>query len=80
MTADWLSQRDAEVQRVDQQLRVVGTEAVKMIEPLTEAFGERIQSLTLGRPSLEDVFVAKTGHRFGNHEVPAALGGKKKRK
>jgi hypothetical protein len=27
-------------------------------------FADDIRSLTLGRPSLEDVFIARTGHRF----------------
>jgi len=34
------------------------------IPRLMDAFPGRIQSITLGRPTLEDVFISKTGHRF----------------
>ena len=34
------------------------------ITRLVEAFPGRIESITLGKPTLEDVFIAKTGHRF----------------
>ncbi len=36
---------------------------------LFEAFGQQVRELTIGKPTLEDVFIAKTGHRFfGNEE------------
>ena len=35
---------------------------------LAEAFGDRIQRLTVGRPTLEDVFLEKTGRRFASEE------------
>jgi ABC-2 type transport system ATP-binding protein len=31
---------------------------------LVEAFPDRIDAITLGKPSLEDVFIDRTGHRF----------------
>jgi ABC-2 type transport system ATP-binding protein len=31
---------------------------------LVEAFPQQIESITLGKPTLEDVFIARTGHRF----------------
>ncbi|MFT7639352.1 MAG: ABC-2 type transport system ATP-binding protein [Pirellulaceae bacterium] len=34
------------------------------IPRLMDAFPGRIKSITLGRPTLEDVFISKTGHRF----------------
>ncbi len=36
----------------------------RLIEPLMEAFHDQILSLTLGPPTLEDVFIHKTGRRF----------------
>jgi ABC-2 type transport system ATP-binding protein len=36
----------------------------RLIEPLMEAFSDQILSLTLGPPTLEDVFIHKTGRRF----------------
>ncbi len=34
------------------------------ISRLVEAFPDEIQSITLGKPTLEDVFIDRTGHRF----------------
>ena len=31
---------------------------------LVDEFGDEIESVTFGRPTLEDVFVHLTGHRF----------------
>ena len=41
------------------------------ITKLVEAFPGQIDSITLGKPTLEDVFIAKTGHRFWQHEANA---------
>jgi ABC-2 type transport system ATP-binding protein len=38
------------------------------IPRLIEAFPDRIESITLGKPTLEDVFIHVTGHRFWNEE------------
>lgn len=35
---------------------------------LAEAFGESIETITLGRPTLEDVFIDTTGHQFWEDE------------
>ena len=40
----------------------------KQLSRVAEICGPRLQSLTLGRPSLEDVFIARTGHRFRTEE------------
>jgi ABC-2 type transport system ATP-binding protein len=39
------------------------------IARLVEAFPAEIQSITLGKPTLEDVFIHTTGHRFWNQET-----------
>lgn len=36
----------------------------ELIPQLVEAFGGQIESISLGRPTLEDVFIQLTGHRF----------------
>jgi len=41
---------------------------------LVEAFPGRVQSITLSKPTLEDVFVARTGHRFWHEREEAAVG------
>jgi ABC-2 type transport system ATP-binding protein len=38
------------------------------IAKLVEAFPGQIDAITLGKPSLEDVFIARTGHRLENVE------------
>lgn len=78
--ASWLTDQDVSVQRVDEQLRIVGKQAVDLVAPLSTHFGEAIQTLTLGQPSLEDVFVARTGHRFWNETPQDELAGSKKKR
>lgn len=46
------------------QVRVEAERGHDFISRLVEAFGEEISSVTLGKPTLEDVFVERTGHRF----------------
>jgi ABC-2 type transport system ATP-binding protein len=36
----------------------------RWIARLVEAFPGRIRAIRLGKPTLEDVFIARTGHRF----------------
>ncbi len=49
---------------VDGQVRFEQAEAHKWITLLVEAFPGRIHSIRLSKPSLEDVFITRTGHRF----------------
>ncbi len=49
---------------VDGSLRLETSNGPAQIQELTAAFGERIRSLRLGKPTLEDVFIEKTGRRF----------------
>lgn len=60
----WLESRSIASQQFDNQLRITGSSAAELVAPLAQDFGTRIQSLTLGQPSLEDVFVARTGHKY----------------
>jgi ABC-2 type transport system ATP-binding protein len=58
-----------EVKLVDQELRIQKKEGAKFIPSLVEAFPHQIDSVTLGEPTLEDLFVLKTGHHFWKSEV-----------
>jgi len=49
---------------VEGEVRLERADGHKLLEPLVEAFGDEIEEITLGRPTLEDVFVHLTGHRF----------------
>lgn len=62
---------DAQV--VDGSVRLEQPDGHRQIARLAEAFPGRIRSIRLGKPTLEDVFIARTGHRFFR-EVEAAAG------
>jgi ABC-2 type transport system ATP-binding protein len=67
---------------LDGSVRLEQPQGHEWIARLVEAFGGEIDSVTLGKPTLEDVFIDRTGHRFwtGGARAPergaaAALGG-----
>jgi ABC-2 type transport system ATP-binding protein len=49
---------------VDGALRVERPRGHEFVRDVVEAFGDDIESVTFGKPTLEDVFVRLTGHRF----------------
>jgi ABC-2 type transport system ATP-binding protein len=51
-------------QILGEQLRLEVPQGHRWVVTLMEAFPQRIRALRLGQPTLEDVFVARTGHRF----------------
>jgi ABC-2 type transport system ATP-binding protein len=53
-----------EVQRVHQQLRLQSDSPATLVSVLADKLGDQAQSIAIGRPTLEDVFIAKTGHEF----------------
>jgi ABC-2 type transport system ATP-binding protein len=52
------------VQIVDNYLRIERVAGHEFIPELVGAFPGQITSVTLGKPTLEDVFIRQTGHRF----------------
>jgi len=73
----WISARDPEalatrigarfdlrVEVVEGRVRLERTRAHEFVTDLIEAFPGEVDSVTLSRPTLEDVFVHHTGHRF----------------
>jgi len=54
---------------VDGSLRVERPRGHEFVREVVEAFPGEIQSVTFGRPTLEDVFIHQTGHRFWDEEV-----------
>ncbi len=52
------------VQVVDGTVRIERPSGHELIPRIVEAFADRIDAVTLGRPTLLDVFIHKTGHRF----------------
>lgn len=57
-------QFEIKAQVVDGCVRIEHNEAGHCVAKLFEAFPDLIQSITLAKPTLEDVFIQKTGHRF----------------
>jgi ABC-2 type transport system ATP-binding protein len=53
---------------VDGNVRLEQPAGHQWVAKLVEAFPEEIQTITLGKPTLEDVFIDRTGHRFWNEE------------
>lgn len=53
-----------ETQIVDGRVRLEQPAGHTWIAKLVEAFPGQIAAITVGKPTLEDVFIAKTGHRF----------------
>ncbi|RMF43344.1 MAG: ABC transporter ATP-binding protein [Planctomycetota bacterium] len=70
----WLADRGIEARCVDDEIRVTGHDVANLVPALAEQFGRQIQALSVGQPSLEDVFIARTGHRYwaDRAETPAA--------
>ncbi len=67
---------DLEPEILHGQLRLsqtrLGTEdSFQWIAKLREAFPDSIDSITLGKPTLEDVFIDKTGHQFWVEDLEA---------
>jgi len=57
-----------EVAVIDSNVRLEQPDGHQWISRLVEAFPDDIQTVTLGKPTLEDVFIARTGHRYLNDE------------
>ncbi len=51
-------------QRLQNQLRIQIEDPAALVPMLAERLGDLADSISIGRPSLEDVFIAKTGHAF----------------
>ncbi|MBW3660518.1 MAG: ABC transporter ATP-binding protein [Gemmatimonadetes bacterium] len=59
---------DVETRVVERTVRIERRDGAGFVPRLAEAFPGLIRSITVGKPTLEDVFVHRTGHRFwGEH-------------
>ena len=59
-------------QIVDGTLRIERPRAHEIVRDVIDNFGDEIETLSFGKPTLEDVFVHLTGHRFLTEPVPQA--------
>jgi len=58
---------------VDGSLRLELADAHLWVGRVMESFGGRVRAITVGKPTLEDVFIARTGHRFWNTPQETAV-------
>lgn len=66
---------------MDNQVRIEIENGHRFVPDVVEAFPGEIQSLSVSKPTLEDVFIHRTGHRFWSEDAEAAPEkGKKKGK
>lgn len=64
---------------VDGSVRLEQPNGHQWIPRLVEAFPDRTEAITLGKPTLEDVFIHFTGHQFWDEDVEDAEQPKKKK-
>ncbi len=57
---------------LDKHVRIEIENGHRFVPDVVEAFPGEIQSLSVSKPTLEDVFIHRTGHRFWNEEAEAA--------
>ena len=62
----WLQSNSISAVVQNQWVRASGTQVATVVQGMIERFGGQMISMTLSQPTLEDVFIAKTGHRFFN--------------
>jgi ABC-2 type transport system ATP-binding protein len=68
---------DCPVSVLDGSVRLEQPEGHTWIARLVEAFPGEIDAVTLGKPTLEDVFIARTGHRFWQSRADPSTGEQK---
>lgn len=66
LAADISSRFGVAVRQVGEDLRIDAQTDHSLLGRVLDAFGPRIEAVSLARPTLEDVFVERTGHRFWN--------------
>ncbi|MBX3437533.1 MAG: ABC transporter ATP-binding protein [Planctomycetaceae bacterium] len=57
-----------DVQEIDGALRIERTDGHELVRDLVSAFPQEIKSVSFGKPTLEDVFIQRTGHRFWDEQ------------
>jgi ABC-2 type transport system ATP-binding protein len=59
---------NVEVRVIDSQVRIEKNQAHRFVTDLVEAFPGEIDAVSISKPSLEDVFIRRTGHRFWSEQ------------
>lgn len=72
LVRDVKARLSADASIVEGRVRLECKEGPQMLAKLLHEFGDQIQAITLAKPTLEDVFIQKTGHRFWQDREEAA--------
>ena len=54
---------------MEQDVRLEHADGHQLVPKIMEALGDHVRAIRVGKPTLEDVFIDKTGHRFVNPEL-----------
>lgn len=63
---------NVEVRVVDGQVRIERDHGHRFVTDIVEAFPGEVDAVSISKPSLEDVFIRRTGHRFWNEPRESA--------
>jgi ABC-2 type transport system ATP-binding protein len=63
---------DADAKVDDGRVRVSRAEGHRFVPQLVDAFPKEVDSIAVGKPTLEDVFLKRTGHKFFEVDRAAA--------
>ena len=58
---------------IDSRIRVEHSGGTELLKKIVEAFSDDIDSVTLAKPTLEDVFIHWTGHAFWEGADPEGM-------
>lgn len=65
---------EVEVRVVDNQIRIEKNQGHRFVTDLVETFPGDIDAVSISKPSLEDVFIKRTGHRFWTEQKETVHG------
>jgi ABC-2 type transport system ATP-binding protein len=74
------SRFNVDVHVVGSQVRIEKDQAHRFVTNVVEAFPGEIDAVSIAKPSLEDVFIKRTGHRFWTEGPPVSEGVPKSKK
>jgi ABC-2 type transport system ATP-binding protein len=60
---------NVDVQVIDRQVRIERENGHRFVTDVVEAFPGEIDAVSIAKPSLEDVFIRRTGHRFWSEQA-----------
>lgn len=72
LAADLRERFSVEPQVLDRSVRFERNDGAAFVPEFMKVLGDRVETIALGKPTLEDVFIKRTGHRFWTGEDAGA--------